>query len=473
VIEYLLIGIAGLLIGILGTFFILKYKSESEKQQILNQQTENLTRLEQERIYLQKSIEEDLNKIKELEDDLSKKQGLIDELIQTKEELNVRIGKYEKDREGFEERKRDWEEGKAGLLDTFKAIGNDALELNNKQFIALATEYFKQLQIQSVTELNKKEQAIDTLVKPIDEQLKMYREYIEVMDKKRVQDYGSISNLIEEMKKEQQRLVGVTANLVNALKRPQTRGRWGEFALRKVVELSGMTEHCDFEEQVSLNNEEGRLRPDMIINMPQGSIAVDAKTPMLAYLHSVEAENVSDQRKYLEDHARQVKERIKELSSKAYWDKIDPSPQFVVLFIPGEAFYYAAISVDPSLIEYALLNKVLLASPLSLIALLKTIALGWRQEKLAENAEKISEAAKNLYDGLVVFSNHFSGMERSLKGTTDKFNEMVGSLQRNVFPAARKMDELGVKPKEELKDIDPINQLPRTLKLSELPEDKE
>jgi DNA recombination protein RmuC len=260
-----------------------------------------------------------------------------------------------------------------------------------------------------------------------------------------------------------------TRNLVTALRRPEVRGQWGEMTLRRIAELAGMVEHCDFVEQGHVNTTEGAIRPDMIIRLPeQGEIVVDVKTPLDAYLQAVEAPDDETKKTALTRHARNVSERVKELASKAYWSQFARSPAFVILFIPGDQFLTAALSEKPELLEDALRNKVILATPTSLVALLKTIAYGWRQIALAENAEEIRKLAQDLHGRLGAFTGHLAKLGKQLESSVEAYNKAVGSLERNVLPGARKFAELGVQTKKPVDDLPPIEKTPRQVENNNL-----
>jgi DNA recombination protein RmuC len=264
----------------------------------------------------------------------------------------------------------------------------------------------------------------------------------------------------------QQQLQQETRNLVNALRRPQVRGRWGEMTLRRVVELAGMVEHCDFTEQETVATDQNRSRPDMVIRLPdRGTIVVDVKTPLDAYLDAVEAPGDDARRSALQRHARQVMDRVRELSAKAYWAQFEMSPQFVILFSPGDQFLSAALDENPGLLEEALRNKVILATPTSLIALLKAIAYGWREVSLAENAEQVRGLAEELYDRLIPFSEHLARLGRQIEGSVRAFNDAVGSMERKILPSARRMAELGIRTKAPLPELQPVEHAVRVVQL--------
>jgi len=333
----------------------------------------------------------------------------------------------------------------AGLEQTFIALSNRALQENNAAFLQLAQETLKQFHVQAKGDLEMKEKAVENLIKPVRDALEKTEQQIRLMEHERKEAYGSLSKHLETMVQTQQLLQGETRNLVQALRRPEVRGQWGEMTLKRLAELAGMVEHCDFYEQENTSTDEGRMRPDMIVRMPDGrEIVVDVKTPLDAYLSAVEATDDETRRKHLEHHARKVRERVRELSSKAYWTQFKNAPDFVILFIPGDQFLGAALDMDRTLLEDALKQKVILTTPTSFVALLRAVAYGWRQESLAANAEHIRDVGEDLYNRLATFSEHLMKLGRSLNGAVTDYNKTVGSFESKLLPGARKFSEMGV-----------------------------
>ena len=350
----------------------------------------------------------------------------------------------------------------AGLEQTFVALSNRALKENNAAFLQLAQESLKQFHVQAKGDLDLKEKAVENLIKPVREALEKTEQQIRLMENERKQAYGSLTKHLETMTQTQQLLQGETRNLVQALRRPEVRGQWGELTLKRMAELAGMVEYCDFYEQEQTNTEDGRLRPDMIVRMPGGrEIVVDVKTPLDAYLSAVEASDDETRRKHLEHHARKVRERVRELSSKAYWTQFKNAPDFVILFIPGEQFLTAALDMDRELIEDALKQKVILTTPTSFVALLRAIAYGWRQESLSANAEHIRDVGEELYARLATFSEHLMKLGRSLNGTVADYNKTVGSYEAKLLPGARKFSEMGVGGDKALEEPERIDKAVR------------
>jgi len=343
---------------------------------------------------------------------------------------------------------------RAEIEDTFRGLATDLLKSQSETFTELAKGRLDRDvdQQKSHFELTKKE--VEGLLGPLNTSLEEYRKQLKSLEEKRAQDVGSLDQMMKILMQGHADLKQETHNLVHALKRPTTRGRWGEVQLRRIVELSGMSRFCDFTEQVSATTDEGRLRPDMIIKLPSGrEIILDSKAVLDAYLDAESAETEEKRKLALTRHALSLRTRIQELSRKAYWDQFKTSPEFVVLFIPAEAFFSAALEESPDLVEYAFTQKIVLATPTTLMALLKAVAFGWRQEQLAENARKISEQASKVFDGVNVWLAHYEDVGKNLDRALKSFNNSVGSLERSVLPPVRRMKELGVGSKAEMPSL--------------------
>jgi DNA recombination protein RmuC len=355
----------------------------------------------------------------------------------------------------------------AGLEQTFAALSTRALKENNAAFLQLAQESLKQFHVQAKGDLDLKEKAVENLIKPVREALEKTEQQIRLMENERKEAYGSLSKHLETMTQTQQLLQGETRNLVQALRRPEVRGQWGEMTLKRLAELAGMVEHCDFYEQEHTDTEEGRMRPDMIVRMPGGrEIVVDVKTPLDAYLSAVEATDDETRRKHLEHHARKVRERVRELSSKSYWTQFKNAPDFVILFIPGDQFLGAALDLDRTLLEDSLKQKVILTTPTSFVALLRAVAYGWRQESLTANAEKIRDVGEELYGRLATFSENLVKLGRSLNGAVADYNKTVGSYEARLLPGARKFSEMGVGGDKALEEPERIDKAVRDVQPS-------
>ncbi len=363
-----------------------------------------------------------------------------------------------------EERDAAFDLANAKLTEAFADLSNRSLQANSDTFLKLAEQRMETQQERAKGELNEREKAVEALVKPIRDALEASQKQISELEKSRSEAYGGIKSQLEEMQLNQKSLTQETHNLVNALRRPEVRGRWGEITLRRLVELAGMVEHCDFVEQVHTQSDGQIFRPDMVVRMPdQRELVVDVKTPLDAYLSAAEAKDDAERKMGLERHAKNVRNHIRMLSSKAYWDQFEQSPEFVILFIPGDQFLSAALSEEPDLIEFALSKHIILATPTSFVALLKAVAYGWRQMAMADNAKEIRALAEDLYARLATFVSHMNKVGRQLSSSVENFNKAVGSLERNVLPGARKFVELGVHPKKEVERLDSIETVPRTM----------
>jgi DNA recombination protein RmuC len=350
------------------------------------------------------------------------------------------------------------------LKSAFDTVAGQSLRANSEVFLKLAREHLGQHQQTATASLTEREKAIATMLTPIREALEKTGQQIQRIEKERAEAFGSLRASLEAVALGQQSLQRETRTLVNALRRPEVRGQWGEMTLRRLAELAGMVDRCDFSEQVHVRSEDGNLRPDMIVHMPDGrDLVVDVKTPLDAYLEAVEATTDELRAIALRRHAQAVSDRLKQLSAKNYWSQFEKSPDFVVLFIPGDQFLSAALAEMPTLLEDGIRQNVIIATPTSFVALLKAVAYGWRQTALAHNAETIRSLAEDLYKRLSVFSGHLVRLGRSVGQSVDAFNSAIGSLERQVLPGARKFTELGVRPEREIDMIEPIDKLTREL----------
>jgi DNA recombination protein RmuC len=364
----------------------------------------------------------------------------------------------------IEERESAFELANAKLSQAFTEISNRSLQSNSDTFLKLAEQKLDAQQEKAKSDLSKREKAVEALVKPIQDALTASQKQISELEKTRSEANGGIKNQLEAMQLSQISLKQETQNLVNALRRPEVRGRWGEITLRRLVELAGMVEHCDFVEQVHTESDGKIIRPDMVVRMPdRRQLVVDVKTPLDAYLTAAEAPDDTQRQLGLKRHAKNVRTHIRMLSSKAYWEQFDASPEFVILFIPGDQFLSAALNEEPDLIEYALSKQIILATPTSFVALLKAVAYGWRQLSLANNAQEIRVLAEELYGRLSTFVSHMNKVGRQLASSVENYNKAVGSLERSVLPSARKFVELGVHPKKEVENLETLEPVPRTM----------
>ncbi|MCX7154914.1 MAG: DNA recombination protein RmuC [Rhodocyclales bacterium] len=417
-------------------------------------------------------------RVREAQARLAQQDGELAALRAQESALAVRCAQLatelEKDQALFAERQATLEAARDSFADAFKVISADALAKNNQSFLELARATLEAQQAAALaaarTDLDKRQLAIGELVAPVKVSLEKFDLQIQGIEKSRIDAYATLTEQVRAMAEAQGALRLETGNLVKALRAPQTRGRWGELQLKRVVEMAGMLDHCDFFEQESTTTEDGRLRPDMVIKLPGGkNIVVDAKAPLAAYLEALEATDEEEKKRKLADHARQVREHLKKLGQKAYWEQFQPSPDFVVLFLPGEMFYSAALEADPSLIEQGVEQRVILATPTTLIALLRAVAYGWTQQALTENAERISQLGRELYDRIATVTEHWGRVGKNLGEAVGAYNDSVASMERRVLVSARKFRDLKVAPEDkEIRDLNPVEALPRDVQAPEL-----
>ena len=354
------------------------------------------------------------------------------------------------------------EEAKANLQDSFKALSSEALSKNNESFLSLAKATLEKYQEGAKGDLEKRQQAINKTVEPVSEALKVFNERVSKIEERRTETDASLREKLKQLAESQLQLSRTTSSLVQALRAPQVRGQWGELQLRRTVEMAGMLNYCDFEEQSSIETEDGqRQRPDMLIRLPnERRVVVDSKVPLAAYLDALESDDPDVQTQRMQAHARHLREHIKGLSAKSYWAQFDDTPEFVVLFIPNEAIFSAALEQDPSLIELGVANKVILATPTTLIALLKAIAYGWQQEAIAREAKEISALGRALYDRIGVIVSHLSKLGKSLDQTVGHYNKTVSSVETRLLSTARKFQALESVSAEEEAEIKTIEKKP-------------
>ena len=376
------------------------------------------------------------------------------------------LTKLDAAQKGFEEQKALIDSMKKEMTDTFNALSSAALKSSSEDFLRLASESLGKVVTDTRGRLGEHQAAMDGMIKPLYETLKRYEEQIKTMEEGRHKAYGSLEEQLRSMASTQENLQKETSNLVTALRKPQVRGRWGEMQLRRVAELSGMSIHCDFTEQQSVDTDKGKIRPDMIVHLPMDrEIVVDSKVSLEAYLDTVNAATEDEKRSRMEKHAQQVRTHMNKLASKDYWSQFKQSPEFVVLFIPGESFLAAAVEVDSSLIEDGIEKRVIIATPTTFIALLRAIAYGWRQEQVTKNAQEISDLGRQLYERIVTLVQHFENVGKSLERAIGSYNRAVGSMESRVLPSARKFKELGVTGSEEIPLLEKVDQVPRNLSL--------
>lgn len=374
----------------------------------------------------------------------------------------------EGERRAAQERSESFKQAAGELSEKFKALSRDALKDNNQSFLDLARATLENFQTSAQGDLELRQRAIDQLVKPLKESLERVDGKIGEMEKARAGAYSELREQVRALATSQLQLQSETGNLVKALRTPHIRGRWGEIQLRRVVELAGMLQYCDFTEQETVSGEDGRIRPDVIVRLPGGrTIVVDAKVPFDAFYESISTTDDGVRVERLKDHARLVRAHIGQLSKKSYWETVQPTPEFVLLFLPGESFYSAALEQDPKLIEDGINQKVILATPTTLIALLKAISYGWQQEQMAANAQEVGKLGKDLYDRLRKFTEHFSDIGKNLDRAVESYNKGVRSFEARVLVTARKFKERGAITGDEIEIFEPIDKSTQALSMDE------
>ena len=363
-----------------------------------------------------------------------------------------------------------WQRAEVSFRDAFDALGAQALSRNSEAFLQLADTRLRQARAEAVSDVDARKQAIEDLLAPMAKALDRVDAEVRDAERRRHQENATLLQQVATLDGNNRALQTETRRLVDALKRPSVRGRWGELQLKRVVELAGMLDRCDFVEQHTVEGSERRIRPDVIVQLPGGkTVIVDAKVPLDAYLRALEAPDEATRQALLTDHARQVRTHLSQLSAKNYFSDVSGSPEFVVMFLPGEMFFSAALEQDPTLIEFGVERKVIPASPTTLIALLRAVAYGWQQEAMEENARQISELGRNLYESVRALAGHFSELGMRLNSSLDAYNKAVGSLERNVLVKARRFKDLqAASNAEEIVRLEPVDRVPRALQAPEL-----
>lgn len=420
------------------------------------------------------AAEELTRRIPALEAEIEARETRFTAANQSVSDLKSRVAELEttlaKERQAAAEQLRLLDEARQKLADAFKALSAEALTSNNQAFLDLARTTLEKYQEVARGDLEKRQQAINELVKPVRESLDKVDTEIRQLEKARVGAYEALQEQVRSLLETQHQLRSETSNLVRALRMPVVRGRWGEIQLKRVVEMAGMLEYCDFYEQESVDTGEGRLRPDLLVRLPGGkNIIVDAKAPLGEYLEAVSVEDDGVRREKLQNYARLVRKHMAELGKKSYWDQFQPAPEFVVLFLPGEMFFSAALQQDPALIEFGVEQYVIPATPTTLIALLRAVAYGWRQERLAENAREISDLGRELYKRLSDMGGHMARLGKNLGSAVEAYNRTVGSLENRVLSQARRFKDLdAASVGVDLSELNPVEQSARTVQAPEL-----
>lgn len=442
----------------------------ADLQAELNRAEASILKISEERSAANAKLEQ-MHQIEQaLEEKTSETRGLSATLTELKAKQATLETIIDKERMATEEKLQLLEKAKEQLTDTFQAISATALKESHESFLQLAKATLGKYQEGAERDLELRQKEVKQIVEPVKESLEKYDRQVQEMERIRQKAYGSLSQQVESLMTTQQQLQRETANLVTALRTPQVRGRWGEITLRRVAELAGMLRHCDFFEQETRDSEQGRLRPDMVVRLPnEKQIVVDSKAPLLAYLEAVEAQTEEERTNKLILHSKQIQAHMNKLSQKTYWEQFHPTPEFVVLFIPGENFFSSALEHNPGLIEEGVSKGVILATPTTLISLLKAVAFGWRQETMAKNAEAISNLGKELYERIGTMAEHLQNLGRNIEKCVSIYNQVIGSFERRVLVSARKFSEMGITKRdgEEIPYVDPAEETTRQVSLPE------
>ena len=440
----------------------------SQVRQDLDREKDNVFALQQELTVERRTVgilEEKTNRLEKVELLNSQYQTHITQLQNKNTEL---LSALDYERQQAQEKLQMLETAQIRLSETFKSLSAEALSANNQNFLHLAKSTLERFQSSATQDLSQRQKSIAEMLNPMHQALLKFDGKVQDLEKQRVGAYEVLRQQVNDLVISQKELRHETSNLVKALRSPSVRGQWGEMQLKRVVEMAGMVSHCDFLEQVSAQTDVGRMRPDMVINLPGNKkVIVDAKAPLSAYLEALEAPDEVTRIEKLQEHARQVRTHVRALGQRAYWDQFDFTPEFVVLFLPGETFFSAALEQDPSLIEMGVKEKVILATPTTLIALLRAVAYGWRQEGIAENARHISDLGRDLYKRIGDLGTHVSRLGRHLGQAVESYNQTVGTLERRVLVTARKFKDLDSSAPE-IDEVSSLEHNPRIVQADEL-----
>jgi len=466
-VELIVYIILGLIIGGLVAWFVAKSRFQGiHSKQIADLQmnfSNQLAETEGKAKYAEAQVNELRQQTQQKDSEINQIRNELDVERQSRVEALTKLDASQK---SFEEQKALIEAMKTEMTDTFNALSSAALKSSSEDFLRLASEHLGKVVTDTKGKLGEHKVAMEGMIKPLYETLKRYEEQIRVIEESRHKAYGSLEEQLRSLASTHEHLQRETSNLVSALKRPQVRGRWGEMQLRRVAELSGMSMHCDFTEQQSMDTEKGRIRPDMIVHLPmEREIVVDSKVSLEAYLDAVSASAEDERKTKMEKHAQQIRTHMNKLASKDYWSQFKQSPEFVVLFIPGESFLSSALEIDNTIIEDGIQKRVIIATPTTFIALLRAIAYGWRQEQMTKNAQEISELGRQLYERMNTLVQHFDSIGSNLEKAIGAYNKAVGSMESRILPSVRRFKELGVTGADEIPVVEQIDQTPRSLNL--------
>jgi len=463
----LLAVLIALAIGVAGTVLVMKARiAKQEASRQIEYKTE-LSRLEAENNSLQNSL---IGQTATLNEREAKIQELGDKVLGLSNEKAALQISLENERAGAAEKLQLLNEARANMLDAFAALSRQALDQNNESFVNHATQVFKQFQTSAISDLTQRQEKIAEIVTPVQKSLEAVDNHIAQLEKERLNTFATIGEQIHQMTSSQQKLSETTHNLVSILRNTKARGKWGEIQLRRIVELAGMSQHCDFHEQLHVVGEDGAQRPDMVVKLPaQRTIVIDAKAPMTAFLEAFDATDDDSRNHHFRKHARSLRMHVGQLSKKAYQASFDPSPEFVVLFLPNEAVFSAALEHDAELLDFGVSNNVIIATPLTLIALLKSAAYGWRQQAIAEDVRHVAVLGRRLYERVAKMAADIAKLGQSIDRSAKAYNRMVGSMESRVLASARQLKDLpAVGSNIEVQVLEPIETVSRALRTAEM-----